>query len=105
MIQDESRRQENTNAENRIREKEGYFRKTGKWMEVTVMCKVKAVGGRRGRLIFYQFRVEREQELQRGENIWMLEKMILVKSMKLSGGRNMRFWVTTQKEKKLKISN
>lgn len=30
MTKNESRRQENTNAENRIREKEGYFRKAGK---------------------------------------------------------------------------
>lgn len=38
-------------------------------MEVTVMCKVKAVGGRRDNLIFYQFRVEREQDLQRRGNV------------------------------------
>lgn len=30
MTQEENRRQENTNAENRIREKEGYVRKAGK---------------------------------------------------------------------------
>lgn len=50
-------------------------------MEVTVMYKIKAVGERRDSLIFYQFRVEREQELQRSRNVWMLEKMT-VRSMK-----------------------
>lgn len=38
-------------------------------MEVTVMCKVKAVGERRDSLIFYQFRIEREQEQQRKWNV------------------------------------